>query len=97
KATTARKLTSNKPDDLTKIEGVGPKIAEHLNKGGITTFADLSNASKTQLQSILDAAGPRYRMHDPSTWAQQAKLAAAGKWEELKKLQDELKGGRAKK
>jgi len=35
-------------------------------------------------------------MHDPSTWARQSKLAAADKWDQLKKLQDELNGGRKK-
>jgi len=33
-------------------------------------------------------------MHDPTTWPQQADLAANGKWDELKVLQDELNGGR---
>jgi large subunit ribosomal protein L21 len=33
-------------------------------------------------------------MHSPETWPQQAKLLADGKKEELKKLQEELKGGR---
>lgn len=83
-----------KPDDLKKIEGIGPKIEEHLNNGGITTFAELAMASYDQLKEILDNAGPRYRMHDPSTWPQQATLAAAGKWDELKTLQDNLNGGR---
>jgi len=35
-------------------------------------------------------------MHDPGTWARQAKLAAGDKWDQLKKLQDELDGGRKK-
>lgn len=86
--------TEIKPDDLKKIEGIGPKIEEHLNNGGISTFAELAMASFEQLKEILDNAGPRYRMHDPSTWPQQATLAAAGKWDELKVLQDSLNGGR---
>lgn len=96
KATTRSVAAPAKPDNLTKIEGIGPKISEHLNNGGITTFALLAKATKTKLKGILDAAGPRYKMHDPTTWPKQAKLAAAGKWDELTKLQDELKGGRAK-
>ncbi len=83
-----------KPDKLTKIEGVGPKIAEKLNEGGIMTFKDLSCATLEQLQGILDEAGPRYRMHDPGTWAEQAALAADGKWDELETLQDKLDGGK---
>lgn len=83
-----------KPDDLKKIEGIGPKIAGLLVADGITTFAALGKAKQTKLKGILEAAGSRYKMHDPTTWPQQAKLAAAGKWDELKALQDELKGGR---
>jgi predicted flap endonuclease-1-like 5' DNA nuclease len=81
-------------DDLTKIEGIGPKIAELLNKGGIVSFDDLAKSKKGTLSEILEAAGSRYAMHDPKTWAQQAKLAASGKWEQLATLQDELKGGK---
>ncbi|MEL7422371.1 MAG: glycoside hydrolase family 13 [Bacteroidota bacterium] len=90
----APKATPAKPDDLKKIEGIGPKIAGLLVADGITTFATLGKAKQTKLKAILEAAGSRYKMHDPTTWPQQAKLAAAGKWEQLKTLQDELKGGR---
>lgn len=83
-----------KPDDLKKIEGIGPKIAEKLAAKDITTFAGLAEASFDELKAILDEAGSRYRMHDPTTWPEQSKLAAEGKWEELDKLQDELKGGK---
>lgn len=83
-------------DKLTKIEGIGPKIAGLLQKGGFDSFKKLSKASNKKLQAILDAAGSRYRMHDPSTWAQQAKLAATGDWKKLDKLQDKLDGGRKK-
>ena len=81
-------------DDLKKIEGVGPKIAELLINGGIDTFAKLSVASVESIQEILDAAGSRYAAHNPSTWPEQAALAAAGQWDELKELQDKLNGGR---
>ncbi|MEZ4987097.1 MAG: helix-hairpin-helix domain-containing protein [Saprospiraceae bacterium] len=88
------KTTAPKADDLKKIEGIGPKIADLLKADGIVTFADLAKAKTTQLQAVLDAAGPRYKMHDPATWAEQAKLAAAGKWDELTALQDKLNGGK---
>lgn len=83
-----------KADDLSIIEGVGPKIAELLVKGGIVTFADLAAAKPAAIQTILDAAGKRYQMHDPATWPKQAALARDGKTAELQKLQAELKGGR---
>lgn len=81
-------------DDLTKIEGVGPKIAGLLNERNILTFKDLSKAKLTLLQEVLDAAGSRFRMHNPATWAEQAKLAANGEWDKLATLQAELKGGK---
>ena len=86
--------SKGKKDDLTKIEGIGPKIQEHLNKNGIKTFAELADSKVADLRQILQDAGTRYRMHDPKTWARQSKLARDGKWEELGKLQDELDGGK---
>ena len=81
-------------DDLTKIEGIGPKIQTLLNNIGIYTFADLSEATLEQLKAMLDEAGPAYTLADPSTWPKQADLAAKGKWDELQELQDYLKGGK---
>ncbi len=82
------------PDDLTKIEGVGPKISQLLQAAGFATFAQLAKAEINQLEQILEAAGSRYRLADPTTWPQQAGLAAAGQWEDLEALQENLKGGR---
>ena len=82
-------------DDLKKIEGIGPKIEELFHNAGITTFAQLSETSVETMEAILTEAGPRFSTHNPGTWAQQAGLAAAGKWDELKAWQDELDGGKA--
>lgn len=81
-------------DDLKKIEGIGPKIAEILTKGGIATFATMAGSTPDQIREILLAEGKRYAAHSPDTWPQQAALAAEGKWDELQALQNELKGGR---
>jgi predicted flap endonuclease-1-like 5' DNA nuclease len=83
-------------DDLTKVEGIGPKIQEHLNNGGIFSFEELAKSPVSRLQEILDAAGPLYKVHNPETWPEQAKLAAQGEWIALSKWQDELKGGKRK-
>ena len=88
----ANEVTSK--DNLTKIEGIGPKVNELMNAAGIFTFAQLAEASYEQLKSILTDAGSRYQMMEPATWPQQAALAADGKWDELKVLQDKLDGGR---
>ncbi len=83
-----------KADDLTKIEGIGPKVQGLFNQAGIHTFAQLAAKTPEELDAILDAAGSIYKAMDETTWPRQAKLAADGKWDELKKLQDELIGGK---
>jgi large subunit ribosomal protein L27 len=83
-----------KPDDLKIVEGIGPKIEQLLKEGGINTWDDLATAEIDRLREILDAAGSRYQIHDPSTWPAQAKFATEGKWDELKEYQDMLMGGR---
>ena len=82
------------PDDLTLIEGIGPKIQGLLYDAGIVNYNQLAATPVSRLEEILDAAGPRYRMADPTTWPEQARLAAEGKWDDLQKYQDDLKGGR---
>lgn len=82
------------PDDLKVIEGIGPKISSVLQAAGITTFAQLAEASAEQLEQILEEADPNLlRLAKPATWPEQAKLAAEGRWEKLEELQDELHGG----
>lgn len=96
KAAAPKKEKGPKLDDLKIVEGVGPKIETLLKEGGISTWAELAAASEERLKEILDAAGPRYQIHDPSTWPAQAKFAAEGKWDELKEYQEVLIGGRDK-
>lgn len=81
-------------DDLTKIEGIGPKIAGLLNARNIYSFHQLSQTDPNDIKGILNDAGSRYQMHDPGSWPRQATLAASGQWDELKILQDELDGGK---
>ena len=86
------KKATGKADDLKKIEGVGPKIASTLVEAGIATFADLAKTKPEAISEII--AGVRGN-HVTDTWPAQAKLAAEGKWDELRKWQDELDGGKA--
>ncbi len=79
-------------DDLVIIEGIGPKISSVLQANGITTFAQLADSHADQLQQILLKEG--LRLADPTTWPEQARLAAAGDWDGLNALQAQLKGGR---
>jgi uracil permease len=80
------------PEDLTRIEGIGPKTASVLAAAGITNYAQLAQTDAVQLQAILDAAN--LRLGDPTTWPEQARLAAADDWPALQELQDRLQGGR---
>ena len=83
-------------DELTRIEGVGPKIVEALQAASITTFADLASTESGKIKEILVAADTTLASHDPQTWPKQAEMARDGKWDELKVWQDALDGGREK-
>ncbi|GGW29946.1 30S ribosomal protein S2 [Arenibacter certesii] len=100
KATKAKETTEapkeaveKSADDLTKVEGIGPKIAEIFQEAGINTFADLAAKSEEDLTAILTEAGPAFASKNPGSWSKQAKMAADGKWDELKEWQDSVKGG----
>ncbi len=86
--------TSTSNDDLKIIEGIGPKIEELLNNNGIQSFKDLRMTDRDTLKSYLDAAGTRFKMHEPQSWPHQAGMAERGEWEELKIYQEFMDGGR---
>jgi predicted flap endonuclease-1-like 5' DNA nuclease len=88
------KIIPTEPESLQRVEGIGPKIEGLLWAGGIITMRQLATADLDTLQKILDAAGPRYRMHNPRSWSPQAELIADENWDELKKYQDFLVAGR---
>ena len=90
---TAPKKKATKADDLKKVEGIGPKIAGVFADAGIDTFAKLAETDVEKLKEILAAAGPRYASKNPTSWPKQAKMAAEGKWDELKVWQDNVSGG----
>ena len=80
-------------DDLPIIEGIGPKISELLKSNGVTTFDKLSRMTVSEISAILDSGGARFRLANPGSWAQQARLCHENRWAELKALQDELYAG----
>lgn len=86
-----KKINEN---DLKIVEGIGPKIEELFKKSDITTWKSLSETPVNTLKEILNKAGERYKIHDPSTWPKQSKLAYEGKWQELKDWQEILDGGK---
>jgi len=81
-------------DNLQIIEGIGPKVAELLSNKGINTWADLASATPEEVKAILEEAGSAYKMMDPTSWPQQAKLAAEGQWGALIEYQRFLDGGK---
>lgn len=85
-------VKENPSDDLTKIEGIGPKIAQTLTTAGVATFALLADADADKITEIIaDVRGN----HIPETWPKQAAMARDGQWDELKVWQDEMDGGKA--
>ena len=79
-------------NDLTVVEGIGPKIADLLQTtGGIKTWWELHRTDVATLRTLLDGAGPRFQIHDPSSWPQQAGMLARGEWEDFKDLTAELR------
>ncbi len=89
----APKAKASKEDDLTKIEGVGPKAAEALTNAGLETFAKVAKAKADKMKDILTEASSRLAHLDTTSWPKQAKMAADEKWDELKTWQDSVKGG----
>lgn len=87
-------IKAYKLNDLKAIEGIGPKISELLVEHNISTWATLASATVVQLRTILDSQGPKYKLSDPSTWPQQAQMAADSDWDSLRELQDRLNVGR---
>jgi predicted flap endonuclease-1-like 5' DNA nuclease len=80
-------------DDLTIIEGIGPKLDELFRSHGVDGFAALAALDLDRMNAILEQGGPYFRFANPSTWARQAALAADNRWGDLKALQEELIGG----
>lgn len=81
-------------DDLTVVEGIGPRIGELCNRIGITTWRGLAEADVAELRSMLTDAGSRYRRHDPTTWPEQAACLADGRWADFVALTDGFAGDR---
>ena len=74
------------------IEGIEQEVEELLHGSGITTWAQLGEASIERVQEILNAAGDAYAVHNPATWPRQAAMAAAGQWSQLREWHDQLAG-----
>lgn len=81
-------------DNLSIVEGIGPKIEAVLKANDIRTFGQLAMTEPDQIKDLLTAAGPQFNMADPASWPLQAGLAFEGLWERLEELQESLRAGR---
>ncbi len=82
-------------DDLSFLDGIGPKVSAVLRFAGITSFSRLASTDIDKIREILEAENPNLlRLTDPSTWPEQARMAADGDWEALSALQNDLKSAR---
>ncbi|MEO0560775.1 MAG: helix-hairpin-helix domain-containing protein [Chloroflexota bacterium] len=93
KTTKSAPAPADEPDELTKLEGVGPKTSKALIAQGIDTFAKLAALSLDEIREALEAGGVRFAPSAES-WAEQAGYAAKGDWDGLTALQDRLEAGR---
>lgn len=75
-------------DDLTRIKGIGPKVSRMLKAAGIQSFEQLAQAENQRLKTILKEANAS--IVDPSSWGEQARLAAQGEWDQLDDLQGQI-------
>jgi predicted flap endonuclease-1-like 5' DNA nuclease len=79
-------------DDFSHLDGVGPKISATLRSAGVKTFAKLAAKEVDDIKEILVAKNPSLlRLSDPTTWPEQAGMAAEGRWETLKAFKEGLK------
>jgi predicted flap endonuclease-1-like 5' DNA nuclease len=65
-------------DDLTRIKGLGPKIALLLGELGVTRFAQIAAWTPEEVESIDAKLGRFAGRIVRDQWVEQAKLLAAG-------------------
>jgi predicted flap endonuclease-1-like 5' DNA nuclease len=78
-----------KPDDLTRIWGLGVKAAAILNAAGIYIYEQLISISPDQLAEIVGESELRARYL--RSWPDQAQLAVQGDWDKLAQYRDNLR------
>jgi predicted flap endonuclease-1-like 5' DNA nuclease len=79
-------------DDLSILDGVGPKYADALKASGVTTFAQLSEMTPEAIEETLAKANvPLIAGHNAHTWPRQAKLASTQDWSALRRYVNSTK------
>lgn len=75
-------------DDLKVIVGIGANIEELCHGIGIVTWADLADTEVSLLRTMLADAGSRFQVHDPTSWPEQARMLAEGRWDDFARFRD---------
>ncbi len=83
------------PDDIERIEGIGPKIGKALRGAGLDTYAAIADASLESLREAIKAGGVKFAPSVES-WSSQARLLADGDEAGFKALTGRLVAGRVK-
>ena len=81
-ATKSKAAKAAPPDDLTQINGIGPRISSILSDGGVTTYAELEHTDPSDLRKII-AQGGALPPSSLETWSTQASYAVRGDWQGL--------------
>jgi predicted flap endonuclease-1-like 5' DNA nuclease len=79
------------PDDLTAIDGIGPKTSAILLESGITSFDELAACDLYTLKRLLIDASIAA---NADTWPEQVRVAASGDLVALDALQARLRNSR---
>ncbi|MEL6316149.1 MAG: helix-hairpin-helix domain-containing protein [Pseudomonadota bacterium] len=66
------------PDDLQRIKGVGPRLAEMLRGQGVTTFAQIAAMTDADLDALDEKLGAFRGRSKRDDWVSQAKALMAG-------------------
>lgn len=94
RATKAAKTEKADRDDLTVIEGIGPKTQAALYDADITTYAQVAKMTADELTQIVKVEHNVQIVGDAATWPKQAQYLVDGDTDGLKVYQDKLVGGR---
>ncbi len=77
---TAPKKAAASADDLTKLSGVGPVLAQKLIDGGVTSFAQIAAWKKKDIEEFDEKLSFKGRI-EREGWVDQAKKLAKGEKE----------------
>ena len=84
--------TRRMQDDFTHLAGIGQKISSILKNAGIKSFSKLAETDVKHINEILEKRNlSLLKKTDPTTWPEQARIAAEGDWEALANLQKSMK------